>query len=349
VFSPFLEMSPDEFRRVTEVTYLGAVHGTYAALRRMVARDRGVIVQVGSALAYRGIHSSRPTAGRSTPSRGSRSPSDASFSIERSRVRITMVQLPALNTPHFDVALNRLPREPQPVAPIYEPEVAARAVVWASEHPRRELWVGGSTAATLIANTLVPGLLDRYLGRTGYRSQQSDESTRPGHPTNLWKPVPGDRGAHGRFGEHSHARSIQFWLASHAALAAERAGAAFEKTRRRSFMALDMRETRLSNPAYQGFMLLRTTFVVAPILFGVDKYFNFMVDWPKYLAPWIDDIVPGTAQQFMYVVGAVEILAGILVLAFPRWGSLGRCGLACRHHRQSTDRKPAAVLRHRPP
>jgi NAD(P)-dependent dehydrogenase (short-subunit alcohol dehydrogenase family) len=232
VFSPFVEMSSDEFRRVTEVTYLGTVHGTYAALRRMVARDRGVIVQVGSALAYRGIPFQSAYCGAKHAVQGFTESVRCELLHDRSRVRITMVQLPALNTPHFNVALSRLPREPQPVAPIYEPEVAAQAVVWASEHPRRELWVGGSTAATLIANSVVPGLLDRYLGRTGYRSQQSNEPIGPGRPSNLWEPLPGDRGAHGRFGAHSRARSIQFWLASHAALAAERAHATFERTRR---------------------------------------------------------------------------------------------------------------------
>jgi NAD(P)-dependent dehydrogenase (short-subunit alcohol dehydrogenase family) len=232
VFSPFLEMTPDEFRRVTDVTYLGAVHGTYAALRRMVPRDRGVIVQVGSALAYRGIPLQSAYCGAKHAVQGFTESVRCELLHDRSRVRITMVQLPALNTPHFDVALVRFPWEPQPVPPIYQPEIAARAVVWASEHPRRELWVGGSTAAALIANSVVPGLLDRYLGRTGYRSQQSDEPIRPGRPSNLWEPVRGDRGAHGRFGAGSHARSIQFWLASHAALAAERARAVLERTRR---------------------------------------------------------------------------------------------------------------------
>jgi len=232
VFSPFLEMSLDEFRRVTEVTYLGTVHGTYAALRRMVSRNRGVIVQVGSALAYRGIPLQSAYCGAKHAVQGFSESVRCELLHERSSVRITMVQLPALNTPHFDVALARLPREPQPVPPIYQPEIAAQAVVWASEHPRRELWVGGSTAATLIANSVVPGLLDRYLGRTGYSAQQSDEPIRPGRPSNLWDPVPGDRGAHGYFDARSHARSIQFWLTSHAALAAEMARSALERTKR---------------------------------------------------------------------------------------------------------------------
>jgi len=232
VFSPFLEMSPDEFRRVTEVTYLGTVHGTYAALRRMMPRDRGVIIQVGSALAYRGIPLQSAYCGAKHAVQGFSESVRCELLHQRSSVRITMVQLPALNTPHFDVALARLPREPQPVPPIYQPEIAAKAVVWASEHPRRELWVGGSTAATLIANSVVPGLLDRYLGRTGYSAQQSHEPIRPGRPSNLWHPVPGDRGAHGRFDARSHDRSIQFWLTSHAALAAEMARAALERTKR---------------------------------------------------------------------------------------------------------------------
>ena len=232
VFSPFLEMSPDEFRRVTEVTYLGAVYGTYAALRRMVPRDRGVIVQVGSALAYRGIPLQSAYSGAKHAVQGFTESVRCELIHDRSRVSITMVQLPAVNTPHFDVALVRVQWEPQPIPPIYQPEIAARAVVWASEHPRRELWVGGSTTATLIANSVVPGLFDRYLGRTGYGAQQSNEPTRHGSPSNLWDPVPGDRGAHGRFDTRSHSRSIQFWLASHAALATEWAHAALERTRR---------------------------------------------------------------------------------------------------------------------
>src|SRR5438093_1066667 len=185
-----------------------------------------------AALAYRGIPLQSAYCGAKHAVQGFSESVRCELLHQRSSVRITMVQLPALNTPHFDVALARLPREPQPVPPIYQPEIAAKAVVWASEHPRRELWVGGSTAATLIANSVVPGLLDRYLGRTGYSAQQSDEPIRPGRPSNLWDPVPGDRGAHGHFDARSHARSIQFWLTSHAALAAEMARSALERTKR---------------------------------------------------------------------------------------------------------------------
>jgi hypothetical protein len=131
-----------------------------------------------------------------------------------------MVQLPALNTPHFQVVLNRLPNQPQPVPPIYRPELAAEAIVWASEHPRRELWVGGSTAATVIANGVAPGFLDRYLGRTGFASQQAADPADPERPSNLWGPLPGDRGAEGPFGERSHVRSIQYWITTHRGVAA---------------------------------------------------------------------------------------------------------------------------------
>ncbi|HEV8165869.1 MAG TPA: short-chain dehydrogenase, partial [Actinomycetota bacterium] len=134
---------------------------------------------------------------------------------ERSRVRITMVQLPALNTPQFEVSLSRMPGRTQPVPPIYQPEVAARAIVWAATHRRRELRVGASTVATLLANAVAPGLLDRYLGRTGYRSQQTGEPAIPDRPANLWEPVPGDRGAHGGFDHRAHGHSPQLWLTTH--------------------------------------------------------------------------------------------------------------------------------------
>jgi len=145
---------------------------------------------------------------------------------ERSGVRMTMVQLPALNTPQFDWVLSRLPRAPQPVPPIYQPEVAARAIVWASEHPRPEVWVGGSTVATILANRLAPRLLDRYLARTGYRSQQTDEPADPARPANLWQPVEGAHGAHGRFDSRAHPRSAQLWAVSHRRSLLAGAGAA---------------------------------------------------------------------------------------------------------------------------
>jgi NAD(P)-dependent dehydrogenase (short-subunit alcohol dehydrogenase family) len=215
VFSPFTEMTPEEFRRVTEVTYLGQVYGTMAALRRMLPRDRGSVVLVGSALAYRGIPLQSAYCGAKHATQGFLDSLRAELLHDKSKVRVTMVQLPALNTPQFDVVKTRLSKRAQPVPPIYQPEVAARAIVWAAEHPkRREYWVGGSTAATIVANAVIPGLLDRYLGRTGFRSQQTDEQEDPTRPFNLWEPVSGDKGAHGRFDRKSHGRSPQFWVSA---------------------------------------------------------------------------------------------------------------------------------------
>ncbi|WP_128434424.1 SDR family oxidoreductase [Streptomyces cyaneus] len=215
IYAPFTEVTPDEFRRVTEVTYLGYVFGTRAALHHMLPRDRGTIVQVGSALAYRGIPLQSAYCGAKHAIQGFNESLRCELLREGSRVRTTMVQLPALNTPQFDWVLNRLPGRARPVAPVYQPEVAARAIVHAAGHGRRrEYWVGGSTVATLMANAVVPGLLDRYLARTGFEAQQDEgEQTGPG---NLWTPADGARGrdfgAHGRFDEESHRGSSQEWL-----------------------------------------------------------------------------------------------------------------------------------------
>jgi NAD(P)-dependent dehydrogenase (short-subunit alcohol dehydrogenase family) len=220
VFAPFTEIGPEEFKRVTEVTYLGYVYGTRAALLRMLPRDRGAIVQVGSSLAYRGIPLQSAYCGAKHAIQGFTESVRCELLHERSQVRVTMVQLPAVNTPQFDWVLSRLPRRAQPVPPIFEPEVAAHAVVYAADHPhRREYWVGGSTVATLIANKFAPGLLDRYLAHTGYRSQQTQQPRDPHRPANLWQPVDADGGrdfgAHGRFGERAHQRSFQMWASQH--------------------------------------------------------------------------------------------------------------------------------------
>jgi NAD(P)-dependent dehydrogenase (short-subunit alcohol dehydrogenase family) len=218
VFAPFTEITPDEFKRVTEVTYLGYVFGTRAALRHMLPRDRGTIVQVGSALAYRGIPLQSAYCGAKHAIQGFNESLRCELLHERSGVRTTMVQLPAVNTPQFDWVLNRMPGRPRPVAPIYQPEVAARAIVHAAFHGRRrEYWVGGSTAATLIANAVVPGFLDRYLARTGFGSQQDErDKGQNGGPGNLWTPVDGphgrDFGAHGRFDDEAVADSAQNWV-----------------------------------------------------------------------------------------------------------------------------------------
>ena len=217
VFAPFTEITADEFRRTTDVSYLGFVNGTRAALAHMRPRDRGVIIQVGSALAYRGIPLQSAYCGAKHAIQGFTESVRCELGHEGSGVRMTMVQLPAVNTPQFSWVLSRLGRRPQPVPPIYQPEVAARAVVWAADHPRREWWVGASTAATLIANAVAPGVLDRYLARTGYDSQQTDEPTSPNRPANLWHPVDDqdDYGAHGSFGDRAHARSLQWPLTTH--------------------------------------------------------------------------------------------------------------------------------------
>ena len=220
VFAPFLEVRPEEFKRVTEVTYLGQVNGTRAALKRMVPRDRGVVVQVGSALAYRGIPLQTAYSGAKHAVQGFTESVRSELLHDKSSVRICMVQLPALNTPPFDWVLSRFPNQPQPVAPIYQPEVAARAIVYAAEHPRWEIWVGASTAATLLANKLFPRLLDRYLGKTGYKSQQTNQPVAPDRQVNLWEPVPGDHGARGRFDERSHPSSPALWAATHRGLVA---------------------------------------------------------------------------------------------------------------------------------
>ncbi len=217
VFSPIKEMDADEFARVTQVTYLGTVHGTLAALRRMLPRDRGSIVQVGSALAYRGIPLQAAYCAAKHAIQGFCDSLRAELLHDRSRVSVTMVQLPAMNTPQFDWVKSRLPNRAQPVPPIYQPEVAADAIVWASEHDRREIYVGGSTVAAILGNKIAPGLGDWYLSRTGYASQQTDEPEPPDRPDNLWRPVDEHRdfGAHGRFADRAAPSSAQVWLTEH--------------------------------------------------------------------------------------------------------------------------------------
>ncbi|MFC0111264.1 SDR family oxidoreductase [Kibdelosporangium aridum] len=225
VFAPFTAITPAEFRRVTEVTYLGYVHGTRAALKRMLLRDAGVIVQVGSALAYRGIPLQSAYCGAKHAIQGFNESLRCELLHAKSNVRVTMVQLPATNTPQFDWVLSRLPRRAQPVPPIYQPEVAARAIVRAAEHPRRrERWVGMSTVATLLGDKFAPGLLDHYLARTGFSAQQTGKSRDAGQPVNLWEPVDDrkgtDHGAHGDFDETAHSHSTQQWIARHPGLTA---------------------------------------------------------------------------------------------------------------------------------
>ena len=199
VFSPVKEMLPEEYKRVTEVTYLGVVYGTLAALQRMLPRDRGCVVQVGSALAYRGIPLQSAYCAAKHAIQGFTESLRCELIHDKSNVRVTMVQLPAMNTPQFSWVKSRLPRKPQPVPPIYQPEVGAEAVLFAAHERRREMYVGYPTVEAIIGDKIAPGFADRYLARNGYDGQQTDEPVEPDRRDNLWESVPGDWGAHGDF------------------------------------------------------------------------------------------------------------------------------------------------------
>ncbi|MFB9838584.1 SDR family oxidoreductase [Actinoallomurus acaciae] len=231
VFSQFVDIEPAEFKRTTEVTYLGFVHGTKVALDLMLPRDHGTIVQTGSALAKRGIPLQSAYCGAKHAVQGFHESLRTELLHRGTGVRTTIVHMPAVNTPQFDWVESRLPNHAQPVPPIYQPEVAARALLYAADHPeRREYWIGGSTVATLLANRVVPGLLDRYLARTGFDSQQTDRPRDPHQPANLWRPADGkdghDYGAHGSFDDRAHPRSYQMWAAQHPVAVAAAAGGA---------------------------------------------------------------------------------------------------------------------------
>src|SRR5438874_7185004 len=220
VLSPVAEMKPEEFRRVMEVNYLGTVHGTLAALSRMRPRNRGTIVQVGSALAYRSIPLQSAYCASKAAIRGFTDSLRSELLHDGSSVRLTMVQLPAVNTPQFQVMRNRMPRRPQPVPPIFAPEMAAQAILYAAEHPAREMVVAGSALKAILGQKVAPGLADRYLGSTGYEAQQRAEPEEPGRADNLFEPMPGDRGAEGPFAAESKRWSVQLWLREHPLLAA---------------------------------------------------------------------------------------------------------------------------------
>lgn len=220
VFGRFVDVPLDDFRRVTEVTYLGYVHGTRAALDRMRPRNRGVVVQVGSALAYRGIPLQAAYCGAKHAVQGFTDSVRTELMQERSGIQICEVHLPAVNTPQFRWVKSLLSKEAQPVPPIYQPEVAADAIAWIVEHPRREMWVGASTVGTVVANRIAPGLLDRYLARSAIRSQQTDEPLDRDRPFNLYEPVQGDHGAHGVYDDRANGRSPQLWMSKHNRLVA---------------------------------------------------------------------------------------------------------------------------------
>jgi NAD(P)-dependent dehydrogenase (short-subunit alcohol dehydrogenase family) len=215
VFSPAKEMTPDEYRRVTEVTYLGYVNGTLAALKRMLPRDQGKIIQVGSALAYRGIPLQSAYCGAKHAIQGFTESVRCELIHDGSNVQITMVQMPALNTPQFGWVKSHLPNKAQPVPPIYQPEVAAEAIVWANEHNMPEVYVAPSTTKAIVGDKLIPRLLDHYLAKKGYKSQQTNEPKDPNRPHNLWEPLPGDHGAHGAFDQRARNRTWPFWFTTH--------------------------------------------------------------------------------------------------------------------------------------
>ena len=215
VFSPVKEMQPEEYRRVTEVTYLGYVYGTLSALKRMSPRDHGTIVQVGSALAFRGIPLQSAYCGAKHAVQGFTESVRTELLHDHSNVWVTMVHLPACNTPQFNWVKTRLPRKPQPYPPVFQPEVAAEAIYYAAHHRRREMFVGWPTLKTVLGNRLLPGYVDRALANTGYEGQQYDGLVEPGRQDNLWAPVPRDFGAHGDFDQGAKSLSWLLWVDMH--------------------------------------------------------------------------------------------------------------------------------------
>jgi len=214
VFAPVSEIPAEEFRRATEVTYLGTVHGTLAALKRMRSRNRGSIVQVGSALAYRAIPLQAPYCAAKFAIRGFTDALRVELLHDRSKVHVTMVQLSAFNTPQFEWARNRLQGRPQPVPPIFQPELAGRGVYWAAHHRRREVCVGFPAVKAIAINKWFPSLVDRVLARKGYQGQVDMEPVPEERPDNLFDAAPVDYGTHGRFDARAKSHSMQWWLTS---------------------------------------------------------------------------------------------------------------------------------------
>jgi len=215
VFSPIKEMQPDEYKRVTEVTYLGQVYGTLSALKRMLPRNKGVIILVGSALAYRGIPLQSAYCGSKHAIQGFFDSLRAELIHDKTNVRATMVQLPAMNTTQFGFVKSRLPNKPKPMGKIFQPEVAAKAIVYAAENDRREVYVGYPTVQAIVGDKLAPEVGDWYLAKTAFEGQQTNEPEDPKRPNNLWAPIPGDHGAHGTFDAEATDTSEQLWLSMH--------------------------------------------------------------------------------------------------------------------------------------
>jgi short-subunit dehydrogenase len=226
VFSPVKQMTAEEYRRVTEVTYLGFVHGTLAALHRMLPRDRGKIVQVGSALAYRAIPLQSAYCAAKHAVQGFTESLRSELYHDESNVSVIMVQMPALNTPQFSWTRNHLKNKPQPVPPIFQPEVAAEAIYWAGHHDRPEIYVAMPTEKAIWGNRVMPRLLDHYLANNGYSSQITDVPDDPDRPDNLYDPVSGDYEARGRFDDQATETSRQLWATMHRGMIAAGIGAA---------------------------------------------------------------------------------------------------------------------------
>ena len=215
IFAPFLEVTPEEYRRVTDVTYFGQVHGARAALKRMTPRDRGSIVLVGSALAYRGIPLQAAYCAAKHAVQGFHDSIRAELLHAKSRVRVTMVQLPGVNTPQFDWVRAKVPGRPRPVGPVYQPEVAARAIWFAAHSDRKEIIVGAPALQAIVGDKLASPALDAYLARNAYDQQHDDTPPAPDRRDNLFEPVAGDHGAHGRFGGQARSHSPQLWATMH--------------------------------------------------------------------------------------------------------------------------------------
>ncbi len=217
VFSPFKKMTADEFKRVTEVTYLGQVYGTMAALKRMLPRDKGSIILVGSALAYRGIPLQSAYCGAKHGIHGFFESLRTELIHDQSNIHLSMVQLPAMNTTQFGFVKSRLPNKPKPMGQVFEPEVAAKAIfsVASQRTDEREVFVGYPTVQTIIGDKVLPGWLDHYLAKTGYKGQQTDQPEDPNRKNNLWEPLPGDHGAHGNFAAQAWDFSPKLWAVTH--------------------------------------------------------------------------------------------------------------------------------------
>lgn len=215
VFSPVKEMEVEEYKRVTDVTYLGQVYGALTALKYMLPRNRGTIIFVGSALAYRGIPLQSAYCASKHAIQGFFDSLRSELLHDKSNIKITMVQLPAFNTPQFEWVKSRLSKKPQPVPPIYQPEIAAESIVWAAKKTPREVLVAFPSVKAIWGDKFFPGFGDKYLARQGYESQQTDEPDDPSRPSNLWETVPGDYGAHGRFDKKAKTKTLPFWLTTY--------------------------------------------------------------------------------------------------------------------------------------